>query len=112
MIFILLAWLLTLLIFAIWLRALHGIPIYTHTPLQADSQRLQLQTLSRITQLLLWLALGVLVLHFTLTPETQKNQKNAAPAPELLALPTVASGRSPNSSEAFYAGCPMPEFFP
>ncbi len=52
MIFILLAWLLTLLIFAIWLRALHAIPIYTHTPLQGDSQRLQLQTLCRITQLL------------------------------------------------------------
>jgi hypothetical protein len=109
MIFILIAWLLTLLIFAIWLRALHGIPIYTHTPLQADSQRLQLQTLSRITQLLLWLALGVLALHFTLSPETQKN---AARAPELLALPTNASGRSQNSSEAFPAGSPMPAFFP
>jgi hypothetical protein len=109
MLFILIAWLLTLLIFAIWLRALHGIPIYTHTPLQADSQRLQLQTLCRITQLQMWLALGVVTLHFTLSPETQTN---AARAPELLAPPTNASGNSQNSSEAFPVGSPMPAFFP
>jgi hypothetical protein len=48
MIFIQVAWLLTLLNLAIWLRALHGMPIYTYTPLQADSQRLQLQTLIRL----------------------------------------------------------------
>ena len=32
MIFVLIAWLLTLLNLAIWLRAFHGMPIYTHTP--------------------------------------------------------------------------------
>jgi hypothetical protein len=74
MIFILIAWLLTLLTMAMWLRALHGMPIFTHTPLQADSQRLQLHTLSRITQLLLSLALGLLVLHFTLPEESTPTQ--------------------------------------
>ena len=34
MLFIIIAWALVLLTFAIWLRALHSIPIYTHTPLQ------------------------------------------------------------------------------
>lgn len=93
MIFILIAWLLTLLNMAIWLRALHGMPIYTHTPMQGDSQRLQLQTLMRITQLLLSLALGMLVLHFTLPQEIQQN---AAQAPE---LPTNTSGRGQNASD-------------
>jgi len=95
MIFILVAWLLTLLNLAIWLRALHGIPIYTHTPLQGDSQRLQLQTLIRITQLLLSLALGLLVLHFTLPPETREA---AAQPPKLSTASTNASGRGQNAS--------------
>jgi hypothetical protein len=34
MLFIIIAWSLVLLTFAIWLRALHSIPIYTHTQLQ------------------------------------------------------------------------------
>lgn len=93
MIFILIAWLLTLLTLAIWLRALHGMPIYTHTPLQCDSQRLQLQTLIRITQLLLSLALGLLVLHFTLPQEIQQNAAHTAQ------LPTNTSGHSQNSSD-------------
>lgn len=96
MIFVLIAWLLTLLNLAIWLRALHGMPIYTHTPLQADSQRLQLQTLIRITQLLLSLALGLLVLHFTLPPETQNT---AAQPPMLSTASTNASGRGHNASD-------------
>lgn len=70
MILILISWLLTLLTLVIWLRALHGIPIYTHTPLQGDSQRLQLQTLMRITQLLLLPALALLLLHFTLPQDS------------------------------------------
>ena len=74
MIFLLIAWLLTLLTMAMWLRALHGMPIFTHTPIQADNQRLQLQTLIRITQLLLSLALGLLVLHFTLPEESTPTQ--------------------------------------
>lgn len=93
MIFILIAWLLTLLNLAIWMRALHGMPIYTYTPLQGESQRLQLQTLIRITQLLLSLALGLLVLHFTLPPETQ--QTALPPA----SLSTNTSGHSRNSSD-------------
>ena len=96
MIFVLIAWLLTLLNLAIWLRALHGMPIYTHTPQQGDSQRLQLQTLIRITQLLLSLALGLLVLHFTLPPETQNT---AAQPPELSTASTNTSIRLQNASD-------------
>ena len=40
MLFILIAWSLVLLTFAIWLRALHSIPIYTNTPLQLHEQTL------------------------------------------------------------------------
>jgi len=93
MIFILIAWLLTLLTLAIWLRALHGIPIYTHTPLQCDSQRLQLHTLMRITQMLLLLALGLIVLQFTLPQETKQN------APQTAELRTNISRHRQNSSD-------------
>ena len=92
MIFLLIAWLLMLLTLAIWLRALHGLPIYTHSPLQSDSQRLQLRTLVRITQVLLSLALGLLVLHFTLPPEAKQNAAQTAE------LRTNASGRGLNAS--------------
>lgn len=95
MIFILIAWLLTLLTLAIWLRALHGIPIYTHTPLQCDSQRLQLHTLMRMTQMLLLLALGLIVLHFTLPQETKQNAPQTATAE----LRTNISRHRQNSSD-------------
>jgi flagellar biosynthesis protein FliR len=77
--FVLIAWLLTLLTFVIWLRALHSIPIYTHTPPQCDSQKLQLQNLMYVTKLLLLLSLGLLVLHFTLVNDsTQSTPSNAS----------------------------------
>ena len=69
MFFVWIAWLLTLLTFLIWLRALHTIPIHTHTPLQRDSQKLQLQNLLFMTKLLLSFSLGLLALHFTLSDE-------------------------------------------
>ena len=71
MFFVLIAWMLTLLTFLIWLRALHTIPIHTHTPLQRDSQKLQLQTLLFMTKLLLAFSLGLLVLHFVLPGEIE-----------------------------------------
>ena len=71
MFFILIAWLLTMLTFVIWLRALHTIPIHTHTPLQRDSQKLQLQNLLFMTKLLLSFSLGLLALHFTLPGEIE-----------------------------------------
>jgi hypothetical protein len=73
MFFILLAWLLTLLTFVIWLRALHTIPIHTHTRQQSDSQKLQLQNYMYITKLLLPFSLGLLALHFVL--ENEMNQE-------------------------------------
>jgi hypothetical protein len=73
MFFILLAWLLTLLTFVIWLRALHTIPIHTHTLQQSDSQKLQLQNYMYITKLLLPFSLGLLALHFVL--ENEMNQE-------------------------------------
>ena len=66
MLFILIAWSLVLLTFAIWTRALHSIPIYTSTPLQLHEQTLQIQTVVTITQLLLALALACVALHFIL----------------------------------------------
>lgn len=71
MFFILIAWLLTMLTFVIWLRALHTIPIHTHTQLQRDSQKLQLQNLLFMTKLLLSFSLGLLALHFTLPGEIE-----------------------------------------
>jgi hypothetical protein len=79
MFFILIVWLLTLLTFAIWLRALHTIPTYTHTQSQCDMQKLQLQNLMYITKLLLPFALGLFILHFTLVNDsTQSTPSNAS----------------------------------
>jgi hypothetical protein len=72
MFFILIAWLLTLLTFVIWLRALHTIPIRTHTLQQSDSQKLQLQNFMYITKLLLPFSLGLLALHFILENEMKQ----------------------------------------
>ena len=66
MLFILIAWSLVLLTFAIWTRALHTIPIYTSTPMQLQDQTLRIQTVVTITQLLLALALACVALHFVL----------------------------------------------
>ena len=72
MLFMFLAWSLALLTFAIWMRALHGMPIYTHTPQAHDRQQLELRILYRVTQILLSLSLIFIVLHFTLPNDTQK----------------------------------------
>jgi hypothetical protein len=101
MMFILIAWLLTLLTMDMWLRALHGMPIFTHTPLQVDTQRLQLQTLIRITRLLLSLALGLVVLHFTLPQESKD------PVSQTAQLPTNASARGQNHSLGSPIGRPQ-----
>jgi hypothetical protein len=74
MLFIIIAWSLVLLTFAIWLRALHSIPIYTHTPLQEQEQALQLQTVSSITQMLLALAVACIGLHFMLPGDVMRAQ--------------------------------------
>jgi hypothetical protein len=66
MIFILAAWLLVLLTFAIWLRALHSIQIYAHTPLQMQEQTWQVENVASITQMLLALAVACTGLHFML----------------------------------------------
>ena len=66
MLFILIAWSLVLLTFAIWLRALHSIPIYTNTPLQLHEQTLQLQNVGSMTQMLFALAVVCIALHFML----------------------------------------------
>jgi hypothetical protein len=66
MLFILIAWSLVLLGFTIWMRALHSIPIYTHTPLQLQEQTLQIQTVSSITQMLFAIAVVCFTLHFVL----------------------------------------------
>jgi hypothetical protein len=78
MFFILIAWLLTLLTFVIWLRALHTIPIHTHTLLQRDSQKLQLQNFMYVTKLLLPLSLGLLALHFILENEERQDAPSEA----------------------------------
>ena len=69
MLFILIAWLLVLLTFAIWLRALHSIQIYTHTPLQLQEQTLQVQNVMSITQILLAMAIACIGLHVMLPNE-------------------------------------------
>jgi hypothetical protein len=74
MLFMLIAWSLVLLTFAVWLRALHGMPIYTYTPLAHDRQQLDLRTLYRVTQMLLSLSLVFIVMHFTLPTDTQHTQ--------------------------------------
>jgi len=69
MLFILIAWLLVLLTFAIWLRALHSIQIYTHTPLQLHEQTLHVQNVMSFTQILLALAIACVGLHVMLPDE-------------------------------------------
>jgi Fic family protein len=71
MIFIFISWLLILLTFAIWMRALHTIPIYTYTTEQAQTQKNQLHTLWRLTQWMLCISLVVLFLHFEVPEEEQ-----------------------------------------
>jgi hypothetical protein len=78
MFFILIAWLLTLLTFVIWLRALHTIPIRTHTLQQSDSQKIQLQNFMYITKLLLPFSLGLLALHFILENEVKQDTPSDA----------------------------------
>lgn len=79
MLFILIAWLLVVLTFAIWLRALHSIPIYTHTPQQLQDQTLQVQTVFSITQMLLALALACVGLHFVLSSDVTYSQTERVP---------------------------------
>ena len=71
MLFIFIAWLLTLVTFVIILRALHTIPIYVHTALEQQGQKLHLQTVFGMTQILLSVALTLLLLHFTLPNTVQ-----------------------------------------
>jgi hypothetical protein len=78
MLFIFIAWLLTLVVFAIILRALHTIPIYTYTELEHEGQKLQLHTLLIISKILLSLAFLMLMLHFILPTETQEVQTRHA----------------------------------
>ena len=96
MLFMLIAWSLVLLTFAIWLRALHGMPIYTHTPLAHDRQQLELRTLYRVTQMLLSLSLIFIVLHFTLPNDAQHTQlQHAGPTQNASANFSGTSGDAP-----------------
>jgi hypothetical protein len=74
MLFILIAWLLVLLTFAIWLRALHSIAIYTNTPLELEDQTLQVKTVLSISQMLLAAAVACVALHFMLSPDVMPAQ--------------------------------------
>jgi hypothetical protein len=74
MLFIFIAWLLTLLTLAIILRALHTIPIYTYTALEHEGQQLQMRTLFIMSKVLLSLAFLMLMLHFILPDTTQDFQ--------------------------------------
>jgi len=76
MLFIFIAWLLTLLTLAIMLRALHTIPIYTYTALEHEGQKLRLQTLFIISKILLSLAFFMLMLHFILPDATHDLQNH------------------------------------
>jgi hypothetical protein len=78
MLFIFIAWLLTLATLAIILRALHTIPIYTYTALEHDGQQIQLHTLLIMSKILLSLAFFMLMLHFILPPTTQEFQPRHA----------------------------------
>ena len=69
MLFILISWLLVVLTISIWLRALHTIQIYTHTPLQLQEQTLQVQNVMSITQILLATAIACIGLHVMLPDE-------------------------------------------
>lgn len=78
MLFIFIAWLLTLVVFAIILRALHTIPIYTYTELEHEGQKLQLNTLLIISKIILSLAFLMLMLHFILPTTAQEFQTRHA----------------------------------
>lgn len=71
MLFVFIAWMLTLVVFVILLRALHTIPIYTYTALEHHGQQLQMRTLFIISKILLALAFLMLMLHFILPSTTQ-----------------------------------------
>jgi hypothetical protein len=86
MLFIFIAWLLTLLTLAIMLRALHTIPIYTYTAIEHKGQKLQLKTLFIISKILLSLAFAMLLLHFILPDAIQET-------------PTAKNGSATNSSQ-------------
>ena len=94
MLFILIAWLLVVLTFAIWLRALHSIPIYTHTPLQQQEQTLQIQNVSTITQLLLVLATVCVGLHFTLAGDVVHLQTLHVRSNASMNAPAIARGHN------------------
>jgi hypothetical protein len=79
MLFILIAWLLVLLTFAIWLRALHSIAIYTNTPLELEDQTLQVKTVLSISQMLLAAAVACVALHFMLSPDVMPAQTSQTP---------------------------------
>ncbi len=96
MLFMILSWSLVLLTFAIWLRALHGMPIYTYTPLAHDRQQLDLRTLYRLTQMLLSLSLIFIVLHFTLPKETNDTQlQHIGPTQNASTNASGTSGEAP-----------------
>ena len=78
MLFIFIAWFLTLTTFAIILRALHTIPIYTYTELEHDGQQIQLHTLLIMSKILLALAFFMLMLHFILPTTSQESQTQHA----------------------------------
>ena len=92
MLFIFIAWLLVVLTFAIWLRALHSIPIYTHTPLQLHEQTLQIQNVASMTQMLLAVAVACVGLHFALPGDVLHFQ-----------APHVRSNASMNASAMAHA---------
>ena len=94
MLFILIAWLLVLLTFTIWLRALHSIAIYTHTPLQLQEQTLQIQNVSSMTQMLLALAVVCLGLHFTLPGDVLHLQTPHVRSNAPMNASTMALGRN------------------
>jgi hypothetical protein len=79
MLFILIAWLLVLLTFEIWLRALHSIAIYTNTPLELEDQTLQVKTVLSISQMLLAVAVACVCLHFMLSPDVMRAQTSKTP---------------------------------
>ena len=79
MLFIVIAWLLVLLTFAVWLRALHSIAIYTHTPLELEDQKLQVQTVWSISQMLLAVAVACVGLHFMLSGDVMRAQTSQTP---------------------------------
>ena len=74
MLFIFVAWLLVLLTFTIWMRALHSIQIYTNTALELHEQALQVKTVVDMTQLLIAVAIACVGLHFVLQNDGMYSQ--------------------------------------